>query len=155
MGVQTNVPRFSAYVASKSALDAFSRCIAAEVVDDGVDITTIYMPLVETPMIEPTKIYKAFPTISPEQAAGMVADGIIDRPKKIASGLGNFAEVAYAAAPKLVDSVLNMGYHLFPDSSAAKKGAGQGGDGQGGGDSEEQTSTEGMAFAYLLRGIHW
>jgi NAD(P)-dependent dehydrogenase (short-subunit alcohol dehydrogenase family) len=155
MGVQTNVPRFSAYVASKSALDAFSRCIAAEVVDDGVDITTIYMPLVETPMIEPTKIYKAFPTISPEQAAGMVADGIIDRPKKIASGLGNFAEVAYAAAPKLVDSVLNMGYHLFPDSSAAKKSAGQGGDGQGGDDSEEQTSTEGMAFAYLLRGIHW
>ena len=53
IGVQTNTPRFSAYVASKAALDAFSRCIASEVIDDGVHLTTIHMPLVRTPMIAP------------------------------------------------------------------------------------------------------
>ena len=46
IGAQTNTPRFSAYVASKSALDAFSRSIASEIVEDGVNITTVYMPLV-------------------------------------------------------------------------------------------------------------
>ena len=69
IGVQTNTPRFSAYVASKSALDAFSRCVAPECVGDNVNFTTIYMPLVRTPMIAPTDMYKAFPTLSPEEAA--------------------------------------------------------------------------------------
>src|SRR5688500_11797104 len=68
IGVQTHTPRFSAYVASKAALDAWSRCVASEVIDDGVHITTIYMPLVRTPMIAPTKMYDAFPTITPDEA---------------------------------------------------------------------------------------
>ena len=68
IGVQTNTPRFSAYVASKSALDAFSRCVAPEVIGDNVKFTTVYMPLVRTPMIAPTDIYKAFPTLTPEEA---------------------------------------------------------------------------------------
>ena len=59
IGVQTNTPRFSAYVASKAALDAWSRCAASEMVDDNVSITTIHMPLVRTPMIAPTKMYDA------------------------------------------------------------------------------------------------
>ena len=67
IGAQTNTPRFSAYVASKSALDAFSRCIGSEIVEDGVDTTTIYMPLVRTPMIAPTTMYQYFPTISPRR----------------------------------------------------------------------------------------
>ena len=69
IGLQTNTPRFSAYLASKAALDAFSRSIAPEIIDDGVHITTVYMPLVRTPMIAPTKIYDRFPTLSPEEAA--------------------------------------------------------------------------------------
>ena len=73
IGVQTNTPRFSAYVASKAALDAFSRSIASEMIDDGVTITTIHMPLVRTPMIAPTKMYRRFPTITPEKAADMIA----------------------------------------------------------------------------------
>ena len=73
IGVQTNMPRFSAYVASKSALDAFSRSIASEIIDDGVHITTINMPLVRTPMIAPTKMYDRFPTITPEEAADMIS----------------------------------------------------------------------------------
>ena len=67
IGVQTNPPRFSAYVASKAALDAFTRVVASEVIGDGVTFTTIHMPLVRTPMIAPTKMYDAFPAISPRR----------------------------------------------------------------------------------------
>ncbi len=147
IGVQTNTPRFSAYVASKSALDAFSRCVASEIVDDGVKITTIHMPLVRTPMIAPTKIYDAFPTISPEEAAEMITAAMITRPKKVATGLGSFGEVMYALSPNSMDAILNTGYKLFPDSSAAK------GDRDSG--ASEQASTEGIAFAHLMKGVHW
>ncbi|HEX2233835.1 MAG TPA: SDR family oxidoreductase, partial [Thermoleophilaceae bacterium] len=116
IGVQTNTPRFSAYVASKSALDAFSRCVAPEVIGDGVKFTTIYMPLVRTPMIAPTDIYKAFPTLTPDEAAQMIADAMIDKPKRKASRLGTFGEVLYAVSPKSVDIIMNTAYNLFPDS---------------------------------------
>jgi NAD(P)-dependent dehydrogenase (short-subunit alcohol dehydrogenase family) len=148
IGVQTNTPRFSAYVASKSALDAFSRCIGSEVVDDGVHITTIHMPLVRTPMIAPTKMYDAFPTISPEEAAEMISDAIIRRPKKIATRLGTFGEVLYSLAPKASDAILNQGYKLFPDSKAAKGDKDKAA-------KDEEVTTEGVAFAYLMRGVHW
>jgi NAD(P)-dependent dehydrogenase (short-subunit alcohol dehydrogenase family) len=65
IGVLSNAPRFSAYVSSKAALDAFSRCAAAEFSDTGVSFTTINMPLVRTPMIAPTRIYENVPTIAP------------------------------------------------------------------------------------------
>jgi NAD(P)-dependent dehydrogenase (short-subunit alcohol dehydrogenase family) len=154
--VQTNTPRFSAYVASKAALDAFSRCIASEIVDDGVTITTIHMPLVRTPMIEPTKMYDAFPTIGPEEAAEMIAEAIINRPKKIATRLGNFGELLYNVAPKATDAILNTGYKLFPDSKAARGERRQITDGKPAEERpEEEISTEGVAFAYLMRGVHW
>jgi NAD(P)-dependent dehydrogenase (short-subunit alcohol dehydrogenase family) len=158
IGVQTNTPRFSAYVASKAALDAFSRCVAPETVADNVRFTTIYMPLVRTPMIEPTDIYKAFPTLTPDEAAQFIADALIDKPKRKASRLGTFGEVLYAISPKTVDLVMNTAYNLFPDSKAARKkkdeekkelpaGASEDGD--------EEMSTEAVAMAYLLRGVHF
>src|SRR3712207_2192405 len=103
IGVQTNTPRFSAYVASKSALDAFSRCMAPEVVSDGVSVTTVYMPLVKTPMIAPTKIYDAFPTMTPDEAADLICEAIRTKPKTINTRLGTFGEVMYALAPKAVE----------------------------------------------------
>ena len=120
IGAQTNPPRFSAYVASKAALDAFSRVIASEVIDDKVHITTIYMPLVRTPMIAPTRMYDMFPAITPEEAAEMIAKAMVNKPKKVATKLGNFGELLYAVAPKASDSILNTAYKLFPDSQAAK-----------------------------------
>jgi NAD(P)-dependent dehydrogenase (short-subunit alcohol dehydrogenase family) len=149
IGVQTNTPRFSAYVSSKAALDAFARCIASEVIDDGVAITTIHMPLVRTPMITPTKMYDAFPTSTPDEAADMIADAIIRRPKKIATRLGNFGELLYNVAPKASDAILNTAYKLFPDSSAAK------GEKEKKAEVEQEASTEQVAFAYLMRGVHW
>ncbi len=147
IGTQTNPPRFSAYVASKAALDAFSRVVASEIVDDGVHMTTIHMPLVRTPMIAPTRMYDVFPAISPEEAAEMIAGAMIHRPKKVATRLGTFGELLYAVAPKASDRILNQAYKLFPDSQAAK------------GKSEEAPdkapSTEAVAFAHLMKGVHW
>ena len=149
IGVQTNTPRFSAYVASKAALDAFSRTIASEIIDDRVHITSIYMPLVRTPMISPTKMYDAFPTMTPDEAAEMITGAMISKPKKVATKLGNFGELLYAISPKASDAVLNQGYKLFPESKAAK------GEVEGSGEPDKAVSTEAVAFAHLLRGVHW
>ena len=145
IGVQTNPPRFSAYVASKAALDAFTRVVSTETVGDNVTFTTIHMPLVKTPMIAPTKIYDSFPTITPDEAADMVCEAIRAKPKQINTGLGTFGEVAYALAPKAVDQVLHMAYKVFPDSAAAR----------GADDPGEKASGEAVALAHLMRGVHW
>ena len=158
IGVQTNTPRFSAYVASKSALDAFSRCTAPEVVGDNVKFTTVYMPLVRTPMIAPTDIYKAFPTLTPEEAAQMLCDAMIYKPKRMASRLGTFGEILYSISPKSVDIVLNTAYNLFPDSKASKGKKKDGDEKPEPADAKKddgQMSTEAVAMAYLLRGVHF
>jgi NAD(P)-dependent dehydrogenase (short-subunit alcohol dehydrogenase family) len=146
IGVQTNTPRFSAYVASKAALDAFSRCIASEVIDDGVHITTVYMPLVRTPMIAPTKMYDRFPAMTPTDAADMICRAMIAKPKTAGTTLGNFGALAYQVAPKSVDVILNQGYKLFPDSRAARGDKGV---------DKSEPSSESVAFAHILRGVHW
>jgi NAD(P)-dependent dehydrogenase (short-subunit alcohol dehydrogenase family) len=155
IGVQTNMPRFSAYVASKSALDAFSRCIASEIIDDGVHVTTIHMPLVRTPMIAPTKMYDRFPTITPEEAADMIGEAIIHKPKRIATPMGTLGQVLYALNPKSIDYILNTAYHLFPDSSAAKgekRAKPEPGDPR---TTDEQANSQQLLFANLMRGVHW
>jgi thioester reductase-like protein len=145
IGVQTNPPRFSAYVASKAALDAFTRVVASEVIGDGVTFTTIHMPLVRTPMIAPTKMYDAFPAISPEEAADMICEALRSRPKHMGTRLGRFGEVAYTLSPSAVDRLLHLAYRVFPDSAAAK----------GQKDVEEHVSFEQIAMATLTRGVHW
>ncbi len=147
IGTQTNPPRFSAYVASKAALDAFGRVIASEVLDDGVHITTIHMPLVRTPMIAPTRMYDVFPAITPEEAAEMLARAMVERPKKVATRLGTFGELLYAVAPTVSDKILNQAYNLFPESQAAKGKAEEAPD--------KAPSTEAVAFAHLMKGVHW
>jgi thioester reductase-like protein len=145
IGVQTNPPRFSAYVASKAALDAFSRVVASEVVGDGVTFTTIHMPLVRTPMIAPTKMYDAFPAISPDEAADMICEAMRSRPKQMGTRIGKFGEVAYSLNPSAVDRLLHLAYRVFPDSAAAK----------GQRELEEHVSFEQIAMATLTRGVHW
>jgi NAD(P)-dependent dehydrogenase (short-subunit alcohol dehydrogenase family) len=145
IGVQTNPPRFSAYVASKSALDAFTRVVSSETIGDNVTFTTIHMPLVRTAMIAPTKMYDSFPTISPDEAADLICEAIRARPKQINTRLGTFGEVLYALVPKAVDQILHMAYKVFPESSAAK----------GEKDPQEHASGEATALAHLMRGVHW
>jgi NAD(P)-dependent dehydrogenase (short-subunit alcohol dehydrogenase family) len=145
IGVLSNAPRFSAYVASKSALDSFAACAASEFIDKGVDFTTINMPLVRTPMIAPTKMYENVPTLSSEQAADLVVEAIVYKPVRIATRLGIFGAVSHAIAPKLTQILLNSAFNMFPDSAAAA----------GKKEGEAQLSPEQMAFAQLTRGIHW
>jgi NAD(P)-dependent dehydrogenase (short-subunit alcohol dehydrogenase family) len=146
IGVLTNAPRFSAYVASKAALDSFSACAASEFVDKGIHFTTINMPLVRTPMIAPTKIYENVPTLSPDEAAALIVEAIVHRPVRIASRLGIFGAVCHAIAPKLTQVLLNTAFNMFPDSSAAS----------GKKDGEPQPLTpEQIAFAQITQGIHW
>jgi short-subunit dehydrogenase len=148
MGLQVNTPRFAAYLASKAALDAFSRSIGPEIIGDGVHITTVYMPLVRTPMIAPTKLYDRFPTLSPEEAADLICDAIRKRPKKVATVLGNLGQLTYAIAPGAQDLVVNRAYQLFPEGGP-----------EGGGEAEtppdRRTEAERRAFAQATRGVHW
>ena len=144
IGVLANAARFSAYVASKAALDAFTRCLSAEVKARNIHTTAIYMPLVRTPMIAPTKMYDYIPTWSPEDAADTVVKAIIERPKSIATTVGTAAAVSYAIWPKANDWVLSKGFQLFPSSSAArgkKEGA--------------KPSLEQVVFANVFKGEHW
>ena len=141
IGLQVNTPRFSAYVASKAALDAFSRSIAPEVIGDGVHITTIYMPLVRTPMIAPTKIYDRFPTLSPNEAANLITEAIRKRPKRIGTTLGNIGQLGYAMVPGAQDLVVNRAYQLFPE-----------GDGKA---PQREPTPEQRAFVRATPGVHW
>ena len=148
IGVLTNAPRFSAYVASKAALESFARCAASEFHDEGVHFTIINMPLVRTPMIAPTKIYEDMPTIiSPDEAADMIADAIIRKPQRIATRLGLMAEIMHLVMPKLSEVVMNSAYRMFPDSAAAQ--------GRREGEEPRPPTREAMIFASLMRGIHW
>ena len=148
IGVLANSPRFSAYVASKAALDAFSRCAQGELSGKGIVFTTINMPLVKTPMIAPTKMYDSVPTLTPEEAADLIVQAIIERPSRIATRLGTFAGVLNALAPKAYELVMNTAFELFPDSAAAK-GI------QGARDGEPKPTGEQIAFAAVMRGVHW
>ena len=107
-------------MASKAALDAFSWCAASEFADRNVRFTTINMPLVRTPMIAPTKLYDAFPTLSPDEAAELVMTAVIDQPKRVATGLGRAGALAQAVAPGASEFVLNQAFRLFPESAAAR-----------------------------------
>ncbi|HMN80698.1 MAG TPA: SDR family oxidoreductase [Burkholderiaceae bacterium] len=146
IGVLTNAPRFSAYVASKAALDAWTRCAASEFADVGIRFTTINMPLVRTPMIAPTKLYNNVPTLSPEEAGDLICEAIVYKPVRIATRLGNAGEVLHALAPKIMQIVMNTSFRMFPDSGAAK------------GDKEAKPgklSADQMAFQQLMRGVHF
>ena len=142
IGVLANATRFSAYVASKAALDAFSRCLSAEVHSHKIAITSIYMPLVRTPMIAPTKIYKYVPTLSPEEAADLIAYAIVKRPKKIATHLGRLASITYAIAPDINNILMSIGFNLFPSSTASVG-------------KQEKLNLIQRAYARLFPGEHW
>jgi NAD(P)-dependent dehydrogenase (short-subunit alcohol dehydrogenase family) len=145
IGVLTNAPRFSAYVASKAALDAWTRCAASEFSDMGIQFTTINMPLVRTPMIAPTKIYSQVPTLSPEEAAEMVVEGIVYKPVRIATRLGIFGEVLHALLPRVAQIVMNTTFRMFPDSgpSTGKK------------EEAPRATADQIAMSNLMRGIHF
>ena len=149
IGVLTNAPRFSAYVASKAALDAWTRCAASEFADQGISFTTINMPLVRTPMIAPTGLYNNVPTLAPEEAADLVAQACIFKPVRIATRLGTAGQLLHAVMPRIAQIAMNTSFRMFPDSGAAK------GTQPGDKPVKQQLSPEAMALQQMMRGIHF
>lgn len=141
IAVLNRTPRFSAYTASKAALEAFSQCANTEF--DDVRFTIVNMPLVRTAMIEPTKFYRNVPTMSPEEATDLIQRAIIEQPERLATRLGIFAQVLHAIVPKLARLVMNTAYHTFPEVADEKD------------QSAKQLSPAQQAFTQFMRGIHW
>jgi len=139
-------PRFSAYVASKSALDAWTRAAAVEYSDRNVRFTTINMPLVRTPMITATSIYDSMPVLTPDEAGDMVVEAVIKKPKRIATHLGIFLQVVSALAPKFSEVLMNTVFRMFGDSAAAR------GEKQVG---KVEASSEQVALGSLMKGVHF
>ena len=144
IGVLAGSPRFSAYVASKAALEAWTQCAAGEFLDRGINFTIINFGLVRTPMIAPTKFYDHVPTMTPEEAADLIAEAIIRRPVRLTTRLGVFSQVVQALAPRFGQTILNTSFRMFPDSAAATGEAG----------SEVPTADQ-IAFTQMLRGLHY
>ncbi len=151
IGVLTNAPRFSAYVASKAALDAWTRCAASEFADVGIKFTTINMPLVRTPMIAPTKLYNNVPTLSSEEAADLICNAIVYKPVRVATRLGIAGQVMHALLPKIMQIAMNTSFRMFPDSIASKAPK----DGTKSLEKPQQLSADQIAFQQLMKGIHF
>ncbi|MBR9911111.1 MAG: SDR family oxidoreductase [Gammaproteobacteria bacterium] len=149
LGVLSNPPRFSAYVASKSALEGFSRCAASEFSDKNIHFTNINMPLVRTEMIAPTKIYEYAPALEVDEAIDLVVDAIINKRHRVATGMGVFMSFAGAVFPKFLEIFNNATYRMFPDSVPTQ--------GKPGDTKPEalETTSEQVAMATLMKGIHF
>jgi hypothetical protein len=117
------------------------------VVDDDVKFTTVHMALVRTPMISPTKMYDKFPALTPDQAAGVITDAIVQRPRRASSPLGQFAAVVDAVNPAVMDRVRNRAFSMFGDSTAAK--------GDQSDSSTDDFNNRSETFVRATRGIHW
>ncbi|HET9106808.1 MAG TPA: SDR family NAD(P)-dependent oxidoreductase [Steroidobacteraceae bacterium] len=143
IGVLSSAARFSAYNASKAALEAFTRCAAAEYHDRDVHFTVVNMRLVRTAMVAPSRVYERFPLLRPEQAADIVCEAIVRRPARLATPLGRLAQIVEALAPGLNRAVMSESYRLLPESEAAGGPPG----------AEERLAPETLAIAALLHGV--
>jgi thioester reductase-like protein/NADP-dependent 3-hydroxy acid dehydrogenase YdfG len=119
-GVQASSPKYSAYIPSKAALDAFAEVVGTETLSDHITFTTIHMPLVKTPMIVPSRRLNPMPPISAEHAAAMVVRGLVEKPARIDTPIGTLADVGMYFTPKLSRRVLHQVYLGYPDSAAAR-----------------------------------
>ncbi len=119
-GVQARNPKYSSYLPSKAALDAFADVVSSEMLSDHITFTNIHMPLVRTPMIAPSRRLNAVRAISVDHAAAMVVRGLIDKPARIDTPLGTLAEAGQYFTPRLSRRILHQFYLGYPDSPAAR-----------------------------------
>jgi NAD(P)-dependent dehydrogenase (short-subunit alcohol dehydrogenase family) len=118
--VQARNPKYSSYLPSKAALDAFADVVSTETLSEHVTFTTIHMPLVRTPMIAPSRRLNPVPAISAEHAAAMVVRALVSKPVRIDTPLGTLADVGNYFTPKLSRRILHQLYLGYPDSAAAR-----------------------------------
>ncbi len=99
MSALAPTPRYAAYIASKSALEGFTRSLGTELRNDGISTTIINYPLVRTPMVAPTALYKSAPMMDVEEAAEWMVRSVEQRPARITDRRGAAFAVASATAP--------------------------------------------------------
>jgi NAD(P)-dependent dehydrogenase (short-subunit alcohol dehydrogenase family) len=116
MGLQSDTPRFAAYLASKAAIEEFGRVAGRETLADGITFTSVRMPLVRTPMIA-RAAYRAMPAMSPERAARMVVNALVNRPEVENRPEGVALELARMAAPRTSRRVANLLYRMMPETA--------------------------------------
>jgi len=119
-GTQARSPKYSSYIPTKAALDAFADVVGTETLSDHITFTNVHMPLVRTPMIAPSRRLNPMPPISAEHAAAMVVRALVEKPTRIDSPLGTIAEAGNYFTPKLARRVLHQIYLGYPDSAAAR-----------------------------------
>ena len=122
-GVQMKAPKFSAYIASKTALDTWSRIAGRETYADGVTFTNMRFALVRTAMVVPTDAYDNRASMTAEQAAAKVVRALEDRPVTWDTAAGRVGEVLNVVAPRLSDALMSRFHRAVPDSAAARGGA--------------------------------
>jgi NAD(P)-dependent dehydrogenase (short-subunit alcohol dehydrogenase family) len=101
-------PLFSVYNASKAALSAVSRIVETEWGRKGVHSTTLFYPLVATPMIEPTKAYDGLPALTSEEAAEWMVTAARTRPIRIAPRMALAAKALNTVGPRWVDAIMQQ-----------------------------------------------
>jgi len=149
IGAISNAARFAAYNASKAALEAFTRCAAAEYAERNVWFSVINMPLVRTPMVAPTRIYERMHLLEPDQAADLVCQALVERRARITTGLGTAAQLVEGLLPELNTVVMSENFKMFPETTdaSAPPDAPQEG--------AARLTAEAAAFVALLRDLRW
>jgi NAD(P)-dependent dehydrogenase (short-subunit alcohol dehydrogenase family) len=119
-GVQASSPKYSAYIPSKAALDAFAEVVGTETLSDHITFTSIHMPLVATPMIAPSRRLNPMPPITADHAAAMVVRALVDKPARIDTPMGTLADIGHYFTPRVFRRILHQLYLGYPDSAAAR-----------------------------------
>lgn len=115
MGVLIPGPYFAAYLASKAALDAFGDSLASEFLHEGVHVSSVYLPLVRTEMMAPSKVYDGRDDVlSVGRAAALVLDGITDRKRRVATSQGAYFGFWNRHGPAVTTRALSFLYATFP-----------------------------------------
>lgn len=103
------MPKFSAYAGSKAALSIVGRSIGVESAEDGIAVSTIYFPLIRTPMIAPTAEYARLPALTSEQAASWITHAVRHRPEELMPRYARVLQRVSAIRAAGTDALLGRG----------------------------------------------
>tara|TARA_R110001592_G_scaffold61350_4_gene186951 strand:- start:7159 stop:9162 length:2004 start_codon:yes stop_codon:yes gene_type:complete len=115
MGTISATPRFGPYMASKIALDTLMDSMAAEFANKNIIFSVIKFPLVQTPMVAPTSEFKNSKLTSPEKAAMMFVDAVIDKSRVNIPATGKLLGLASFLSPNFITQLYSYGYQIWPD----------------------------------------
>jgi short-subunit dehydrogenase len=115
MGVLIPGPYFAAYLATKSALDAFGDSLMAELQHEGIHVSSVYLPLVKTEMVAPVEEYAGRRDVmTPRRAATMILDGVVDRRRRVMTPMGAYFAFSNRVMPATTSRILNVLERAFP-----------------------------------------